>query len=281
MRRNPGYASAVVLILSLGIGLNAAMYGLLSRLRGTPLRRRPRGARRYRHHRRRRLRDRRRDAARLLGPRSGRHGRVAAAADRGAERLREMARVQSLVARPAGSPCARGHGRGRGGGDRPVARGARRLAPEGPRGRRRAGSPPEDPRTRCPGRRHAAAAGRRRRRPGGASHRGRERVEPADAARRRPPARAGRAPRPRRGPVGRRTPAGDRERRARRGLRGGGAGRGRGDRPAAAGHAASGPSVGARSLRLHRDRVHRRHGARGRFRGGDCCRPCTPRGAGT
>ncbi len=32
MRRNPGYASAVVLTLALGVGLNAAMYGLLSRL---------------------------------------------------------------------------------------------------------------------------------------------------------------------------------------------------------------------------------------------------------
>jgi len=32
MRRNPGYASAVVLVLALGIGLNAEMYGLLSRL---------------------------------------------------------------------------------------------------------------------------------------------------------------------------------------------------------------------------------------------------------
>ena len=32
MRRNPGYASAVVLTLALGIGLNAAMYGMLSRL---------------------------------------------------------------------------------------------------------------------------------------------------------------------------------------------------------------------------------------------------------
>ena len=32
LRRNPGYASAVVLTLALGIGLNAAMYGLLSRL---------------------------------------------------------------------------------------------------------------------------------------------------------------------------------------------------------------------------------------------------------
>ena len=32
LRRNPGYACAVVLILALGIGLNAAMYGLLSRL---------------------------------------------------------------------------------------------------------------------------------------------------------------------------------------------------------------------------------------------------------
>ena len=32
MRRNPGYACAVVLILALGIGLNAAMFGLLSRL---------------------------------------------------------------------------------------------------------------------------------------------------------------------------------------------------------------------------------------------------------
>ena len=32
MRRNPGYTCAVVLTLALGIGLNAAMYGLLSRL---------------------------------------------------------------------------------------------------------------------------------------------------------------------------------------------------------------------------------------------------------
>ena len=32
MRRNPGYTSAVVLTLALGIGLNAAMYGMLSRL---------------------------------------------------------------------------------------------------------------------------------------------------------------------------------------------------------------------------------------------------------
>ena len=32
MRRNPGYAGAVVLTLALGIGLNAAMYGLLARL---------------------------------------------------------------------------------------------------------------------------------------------------------------------------------------------------------------------------------------------------------
>ena len=32
LRRNPGYACAVVLILALGIGLNAAMFGLLSRL---------------------------------------------------------------------------------------------------------------------------------------------------------------------------------------------------------------------------------------------------------
>ncbi len=32
MRRNPGYTGAVVLTLALGIGLNAAMYGLLSRL---------------------------------------------------------------------------------------------------------------------------------------------------------------------------------------------------------------------------------------------------------
>ena len=32
MRRNPGYACAVVLTLALGIGLNAAMYALLSRL---------------------------------------------------------------------------------------------------------------------------------------------------------------------------------------------------------------------------------------------------------
>ena len=32
MRRNPGYACAVVLILALGIGLDAAMFGLLSRL---------------------------------------------------------------------------------------------------------------------------------------------------------------------------------------------------------------------------------------------------------
>ena len=32
MRRNPGYACAVVLTLAFGIGLNAAMYGLLSRL---------------------------------------------------------------------------------------------------------------------------------------------------------------------------------------------------------------------------------------------------------
>ena len=32
LRRNPGYTSAVVLTLALGIGLNAAMYGLLSRL---------------------------------------------------------------------------------------------------------------------------------------------------------------------------------------------------------------------------------------------------------
>ncbi len=32
MRRNPGYTCAVVLTLSLGIGLNAAMYGMLSRL---------------------------------------------------------------------------------------------------------------------------------------------------------------------------------------------------------------------------------------------------------
>ena len=32
MRRNPGYACAVVLTVALGIGLNAAIYGLLSRL---------------------------------------------------------------------------------------------------------------------------------------------------------------------------------------------------------------------------------------------------------
>ena len=32
MRRNPGYTAAVVLTLALGIGLNAAMYGMLSRL---------------------------------------------------------------------------------------------------------------------------------------------------------------------------------------------------------------------------------------------------------
>ena len=32
MRRNPGYTCAVVITLALGIGLNAAMYGLLSRL---------------------------------------------------------------------------------------------------------------------------------------------------------------------------------------------------------------------------------------------------------
>jgi len=32
MRRNPGYTCAVVLTLALGIGLNAAMYGMLSRL---------------------------------------------------------------------------------------------------------------------------------------------------------------------------------------------------------------------------------------------------------
>ena len=32
MRRNPGYTAAVVVTLALGIGLNAAMYGLLSRL---------------------------------------------------------------------------------------------------------------------------------------------------------------------------------------------------------------------------------------------------------
>ena len=32
MRRNPGYTGAVVLTLALGIGLNAAMYGMLSRL---------------------------------------------------------------------------------------------------------------------------------------------------------------------------------------------------------------------------------------------------------
>ena len=32
MRRNPGYTGAVVVTLALGIGLNAAMYGLLSRL---------------------------------------------------------------------------------------------------------------------------------------------------------------------------------------------------------------------------------------------------------
>ena len=32
LRRNPGYTCAVILTLALGIGLNAAMYGLLSRL---------------------------------------------------------------------------------------------------------------------------------------------------------------------------------------------------------------------------------------------------------
>ena len=32
MRRNPGYTAAVVITLALGIGLNAAMYGMLSRL---------------------------------------------------------------------------------------------------------------------------------------------------------------------------------------------------------------------------------------------------------
>ncbi len=32
LRRNPGYTCAVILTLALGIGLNAAMYGMLSRL---------------------------------------------------------------------------------------------------------------------------------------------------------------------------------------------------------------------------------------------------------
>lgn len=48
MRRHPGYVSAVVVTLALGIGLNAAMYGLLSRLflEATPHIENPDGVRR-------------------------------------------------------------------------------------------------------------------------------------------------------------------------------------------------------------------------------------------
>ena len=216
LRRNRGYTCAVVLTLALGIGLNAAMYGLLSQLF-------------------------------LQAPPT--------------LRLR-------LQSHGPGTSRARGHGRGRrDSGDGRSTRGTRRLDLEGPRAHRRARPHPDGPRAGRLEGRHAVAPGRGRRCAGRASHCDRERVEPVDAAGGRPPARAGRAPRARRGQMGRRTPAGDRERPARRALRCGGAGRGGGRRTRPARHSAPALSVGRRPAGAHDDRVHRRRGAGGRPRG--------------
>ena len=111
--------------------------------------------------------------------------------------------------------------------------------------------------------RPAVAPARRRRRPGRAPRGRRQRHEPADAAGGRAPPRAGCAQRARGRPVGRWTTAGDRERPARRPLRGSRAGRGRRRRKSAPRRAAPALQLGRRPGGCRGDGVHGGHGAPG------------------
>ena len=181
--------------------------------------------------RRRHLRRRRRVATRLLRTGPGQDRRLAAPGTGGNGRPgRPLAQLRKrLLSHAAGPAAAWSDPPGRRcRGDRSGPSGTRRLAFRGftgPRGDRGAGLHPEDPRSRLAARRDSPFTGRRRRHAARTAHCDRQHVQPPVGAGGGAPPRTGSALRARRRQMGSRTPPGDRESRARRGLRRRGAGR--------------------------------------------------------